>query len=396
MSEKSLKSTARNKALLAILMILGIVVAEVVAVLVGLLFGLEDGMSMQIIGELFGAIAAVAGVAMLGGAQMIAPSREDVSYTFRFAWWCLAVTVGLLVYEMIDYIASGTAINPDWPTPMLQTAVLCLLIGIFEEFLFRGIVFQAFLGLMGGTHRGVVRAVIFTSIIFGLAHVDFSEFTDGLSIVQALLKITQTGLYSLLLCTIVLRTHKLGGVSLFHGFDDFLIIAPSVGLYNESLEIDYVVSGEDALPTIMYYLLVIALYIPFVVKSVRDIRREQYVYRGAFMEKAVEEERLAAEREAQMAAERLAWERAQLAEAQAAMRDAQAADGGAIATAEMAVTTMPAQPAQPVAGPRAGEAADLPMPQVAPTGWPTEASAPAEPSHSRAGSSGRPPRPSGL
>lgn len=323
MSRKSLKRIARGKALGTILVVVGIVVAEVMGFILVMLLNITDSIMAQAIPEGFGAAAAVLGVVLLGGSKMLKPSLKDVAHAFRFGWWCLAVTFALLGFDLIIYISEGTAVNTHWLSAVFKLAVFCLFIGIFEEFLFRGVVFQTLLGLMGETHRGVVRAVLVTSVVFGFAHVSTEDFGNALSVVQAVLKIVQTGLYSVLLCTIVLHTRRLGGVSLFHAVDDFVIVTPGIAFFNESIDIDYVVQGDDALPTIMYYLLVIALYIPFVIKSFREIKREQYVYRGAFMEDAVEEFRLAEQR-----ALRNAEGEAQEAEAQVA-REAQGASSSA-------------------------------------------------------------------
>ena len=83
---------------------------------------------------------------------------------------------------------------------------------------------------------------------------------------------------------IVLHTRKLAGVSLFHAVDDFVIMAPGIALYHESADIDYVSTGDDAVPTILYYLLIIGLYLPFLIKSLVVLHKEQVVWRGAFMD----------------------------------------------------------------------------------------------------------------
>ena len=297
MSNTSLRRVARAKALGAILVIAGVVVAEIVGAVIVLLTNLSDSIVTLIIPEALAALVSAVGVGLLGGSKMLRPSAEDLAHTFRFAWWCLAVSVGLVCFDVVTYVSEGTAVSPDWFPTMCKLAVYCLFIGIFEECVFRGLVLQSMLGLLGGTHRGVVRAVLLTSLLFGVAHVELGNFTDALSVVQAILKIVQTGLYSILLCAIVLRTRRLGGVSAFHGFDDFLILLPGIAFFNESIDIEYVVQGDDAIPTIMFYLLVIGLYLPFAIKSMLEIKREDYVYRGAFLEDAVEEQRLARERE---------------------------------------------------------------------------------------------------
>ena len=272
---------------LSFLLVGALVVFQLVGFIIVLLLDIPDeSLWATIIPEAFGAAGAVGSVALMGGGSWVTPSLKDVRHTFRFGWWCLAVSVGLMIYDIIYYVSTQTPIASNWPILLVQNALFCLFVGIYEEFVFRGLVFNGLLALLGDLKRGVGAAVLITSLAFGLAHVDLqADLVDGLSVLQAVLKTIQTGMYSVLLCTIVLHTRKLGGVSLFHGFDDFLLLLPSLVLFGEPLELDYVAEGEDAWPAILNYLMVIALYVPFVIKSVRELRRKQYVSRGVFMEK---------------------------------------------------------------------------------------------------------------
>ena len=287
MDDKTLVRKGRVKLLLSVLALGAITVAEVVAFLVVMFLNIPyESLWTDVIIECLGAAVAMACVLLLGGRSLVSTSRDDVAYTFRFGWWCLAISLVLMVLELVWGFEDGSPIASDWLPRLLETVLLCLGIGILEEFMFRGIVFNGLLATMGSTHKGVVCAIIITSVLFGFAHVDFAtDFVDGLSVVQALLKVCQTGMYSFLLCVILLRTRRLGGVSLFHGFDDFVLVMPSIALFGEALDTEYVVQGDDALPTIMYYLVIIALYLPFVIKSGLELRRGQDVTRGAFMEK---------------------------------------------------------------------------------------------------------------
>lgn len=301
MDRDDVRRASRRKAFGSLLVAGGVMIAEVLAVLIVVFLNLPEGsIRSSLIPELAGAASVALGMLALGGAEWVSTSREDVRYTFRFAWWCVAISVALLVLEVVVYLVEGSAISTDWLQNTAELALFCAAVGVFEEFMFRGVLFNALLGLLGTTHRGVVRAVLITSLLFGLAHVDFSvAFVSALTVIQAVLKALQTGMYSVLLCTIALRTRKLGGVSLLHGFDDFLILFPSVALFDEPLSTTYVSTGDDAVPTIIYYLFVIALYVPFVVKSARELQRGQDVYQGVFLEDVV----AAVEREEQRRAE---------------------------------------------------------------------------------------------
>ncbi len=262
-----------------------IVVAEVVAMLALLPFGLpEDSIWFTIGPEWGGALAAMGCVALLGGKRALRPKKGEVAYVFRFGWWCMVVAVGLLIFELVDYHLQGYQIVEGWPQRLAETMLLCLGIGLLEEFMFRGLLFNGLLAAMGDSHRGVVWATFICSVAFGIAHIDFSEdFTDVLSVIQALLKVVQVGGYSIMLCVMVLRTKSLYGVSLFHAVDDFLIFLPSVVLYGESTDVDYVATGDEAYYSIAFYLIVIVLYLPLVIKALRELRRGQDVWRGLFM-----------------------------------------------------------------------------------------------------------------
>lgn len=290
MGNRSLRGAGITKFALALVAIAFILIMQIVGVFVVILANIPDeSLWSSIIVELFSAVAAVGCVVALGGRSWASTSWHDISFTFRFGWWCLTISVGLVVIEALLYRAEIAPLGPDALRQLGECALFCLCIGIFEEFLFRGIIFGGLLALMGGTHRGVVRAVFISSLVFGLAHVDFADAgRDLYSVAQAVLKVIQTGMYAILLCVIVLRTKRLGGASLYHGLDDFILIAPSIILFQESFDTDYISEGDDALPTIMYYLFIIMLYVPFVVKALRELRRGQDVCRGPFMEREVE------------------------------------------------------------------------------------------------------------
>lgn len=382
MNERVLKEAGRAKLVLAALLIVGTMVAEALAFGIALLLGLpDDSLWSEIVLELSGAVAAVLGVIALGGRRWASVSRDDVAFTFRFGWWCLALSVGLMGLDLWDCLASAMPVSPEWPSRVIELTLFTLSIGIYEEFLFRGLVFNGLLAVMGGTHRGVWRAVILTSLLFGLAHVDFgTDFAEPAMVAQAILKVLQTGIYSVMLCVIVLRTRRLGGVSLYHGLDDLLILLPSVALFAEPLDTEYVLAGEEGLSAIWFYLVIIVLYMPFLIKSVRELRRGQDVYRGVFMERLVA--RL--EREAQRP-----WDDGPSPWSPPAP--------GVVAdlAASRAVETGSTPPAAPDARP--GPAPTAPAADF-PAGW-TETPAQAPPatgSQPRPDRSGRPPAPKGL
>ena len=275
----------------AVLVLALSLIAEIMAVVVVIFCGVPaESLLANTITVGCGGAAAVLGVIVLGGGDWVSISRDDVRHTFRLGWWCLAVAAALMFLGTMSYLGDHKALAPDALANLLRLGVFCLAVGISEEAMFRGIIFNAMLAVRGGTRRGVVWSVILTSVLFGAAHIDYSvAFNDALTVVQAVLKIVQTGMYSFLLCVVVLRTRRLGGVSLFHAVDDFLILVPSAALFESAFDTNYINTGSDAMATIALYLVVIALYAPVVVMSARELRiNGPDSYRGVFMEDVVE------------------------------------------------------------------------------------------------------------
>ncbi len=290
--DAQMERKARRRVIIGTLLTVAMVVAaKVISGEVVMFMDLPaNSMWAPIISEAVGAAAAVLGMMLLGGASWISCSKDDVFFTFRFGWWCLAISAAIMLMGLSEGFFDSSSIAPEWVGRALELALFCLLVGIFEEAVFRGVIFGALLAFMGRTHRGVVWAILITSFLFGVAHVDLSvAFVSASTLAQAVLKTVQTGLYSFLLCVIVLRTRRLGGVSLFHGIDDLMILFPSVVLLDTGVSVQYISTGEDDLLAIVYYLVIIALYLPFVIKSVRELRRGKDVYQGVFMERYVGE-----------------------------------------------------------------------------------------------------------
>lgn len=299
--EKYIKRTARGKLLASVFSLGGVIFAEVIALIVVLLANVDsDSLWTMIIPEFFGAMAAVMLFVAIGGRTWATIRRDDITFTIGYGWWALAIAFTLMLFDISDYLYGTTSLSPHWVSLLLETFMLCLFIGVFEEFLFRGIIFHALLAVMGDAHKGLMRAVFITSLIFGCAHVSFdTDFASTLATTQAVLKIIQTGMFSVLLCTTTLRTRHIVGASLFHALDDFLLVVPGTVLRNEPLSTDYVFEGDEGMETIWIYLFVIALYLPFVVKSLRDLHRGHDATRGAYMEEVLA--RVAQERAAEAA-----------------------------------------------------------------------------------------------
>ena len=76
-------------------------------------------------------------------------------------------------------------------------------------------------------------------------------------------------IFSIILCSVVLRTSSLGGAALVHGLSDFLLMIPSLVLAGQQVTTSYVSSGEEGVSSIVLYLIIIACYLPMTIKAIK-------------------------------------------------------------------------------------------------------------------------------
>ena len=145
--------------------------------------------------ELGGAIAAVVACRALGGASLIRPQLASIVDTFHRLRWLLVVSGLEIALQLIAFTAGDYSLSPNWPLYLLHILLLCAMIGMFEEMVFRGIILNGLLAPLGERRDGVLKALLISSFIFGAAHLvgQDTDWSDGLQVAQAILKIVQAG-----------------------------------------------------------------------------------------------------------------------------------------------------------------------------------------------------------
>lgn len=249
------------------------------------IFGLEENLAF----ELSGSVLALAGCAVLGGWRQWAFRPAAIRAVFRRLAWLLVVTFALFAVELAGDLLDGAPLDPNWAFNLLYLVGLMVLVGLFEEGLFRGVLLQGLLARFGGTTRGVLVCVTIASLLFGAAHIEWGslDLQDASQVAQACLKIAQTGVYGFALsgCVIECEEGGLLGLALFHGLDDFVTLLLSDALLSPMTETSYVSTDGSGSMVIILYAVLIVLYLPVAVKAARRLGRLK-TYRGAFLPSA--------------------------------------------------------------------------------------------------------------
>lgn len=254
---------------------------------IGILFGMlsRSDTAMLASAEVIGGIAAMLFVFALGGKKLATPSLEGMGETWRLVRWIFITDAVIAVIEIAGTVASGEfELASAWFLRILLLMILCIGVGMYEEFTFRGLIFNGLLSRMGTNSKGIFWAVIISSLIFGAMHIDIlnTNWADPSQLFQALLKIMQTGIFGFVAAVAVLRTGNIWPIALIHCLNDFMLMLIYNGLMENPISTEYVVSGDEGLAIIAVYLVLIAAYSPALITSIRALKEHTAPDRGQF------------------------------------------------------------------------------------------------------------------
>ncbi|MEM9999804.1 MAG: type II CAAX endopeptidase family protein [Pseudomonadota bacterium] len=174
--------------------------------------GAED-MVRQMIPEIGLVITILAFVALLNGWHAM-----RITTQLRKGWfWALIlplVYVGIFLFlgyaTLLENELGLSAIPLQIFAPLIFTTFL---VGVFEEFLFRGVVFNAF-----ERWRGTILAVIVSSILFGSMH--YVNWAGGQPLGSTHIQVLHAGLAGILYAGLMLYTGSIWIPVLYHGLWD--------------------------------------------------------------------------------------------------------------------------------------------------------------------------------
>ena len=86
------------------------------------------------------------------------PNAKSIGLSFKKSIYPLVVALVMGVFVLLGTAMKNEGMVSDWPLQLALVIMLCLLVGTFEEGLFRGIVFSGLLARFGETRRGLIGA----------------------------------------------------------------------------------------------------------------------------------------------------------------------------------------------------------------------------------------------
>ncbi len=223
---------------------------------------------------------------LMGAGDTLKEYKKGFGYTLRSCWYVLVIAL-----IMGGFAAVAAFIKNGIPNNFLMLELsyftLSIMVGIFEESMFRGVLFHGILRKTGKTRSGVWRAIIISSLLFGVFHVTnyiFGGSYDLAGILQTIGKTLEAAMFGTLLCAVYLKTKNFWAIAFVHAMNDFIPFQNAI--FSSSVpSTNYVHSGAMGIGMIVGYVILLLINIPLLLKArkiMKEIKTPEY---GVFKEK---------------------------------------------------------------------------------------------------------------
>lgn len=168
-------------------------------------------------------------VTLASGNSYIFTQKKDNLFKSIIAGWPMLLIAFVNLLSSIVSLSFSGEINIF---NIFNLMLFCCSIGIYEEFLCRGWLFNEFIERFGHTKKQVVWSIILSSIIFGAIHfVNF--FTTDQGLIVTIAQIVQASAIGTFLASLYYKNKNIWSVIFLHAFYDFAILLSSSNLVKD-------------------------------------------------------------------------------------------------------------------------------------------------------------------
>jgi len=233
------------------------------------------------INELLMAIAIFAWTFLFMGKEKVSFKKDGFRYGFRLLRNYL---IGMSIFAVVAIgisIHDANGISQDMLTGLVNVALAGTAVGIVEEFSFRGLVFGGILQKLGNSKKGIIVAAVVSGLFFGALHIVGSlingEISSWDTVLTAVLKTCQTGIFGVILACIYYRTKNIYVVAALHSINDLILFFATSFSQSSGTADSYVGVAGQTTGAIVTYIIFTAVMIPFLIKSIKDIKENEAV-----------------------------------------------------------------------------------------------------------------------
>ena len=134
-----------------------------------------------------------------------------------FAIPCLLVAINN--FPFISYFNGNMRFVRTETEDILCFTLYCISVGLFEEFVFRGVVFSALASLFPKDRTGLMKTFVISSVLFGVVHL--SNLFGGAGLIPTLLQVVYTTLMGGVFAFVLIKTQNLFCCAFVHALYNF-------------------------------------------------------------------------------------------------------------------------------------------------------------------------------
>ena len=211
---------------LIVMNLVGRVAAEIPAFL--------SGYTLQFISEVGAAVYSLLLLAAFGYLRVLKEKGEGFVKGFYSGGFMTGYCVIMVIAQLIvqQTVPDNTLVSPG---QIVIFTLTVFLVGFNEEILVRGIILNLFLDRFANTRRGMLSAIVLSSLIFGCAHLP--NVLSGVPLGSALIQSVQATLLGVIFAAAYLRSGNLWITIILHAVTDFAGLMAS-GLYGNGTMVD--------------------------------------------------------------------------------------------------------------------------------------------------------------
>lgn len=186
---------------------------------------------------------------------------------------------GIFVNGLVICIAGVSSLMMSYQKPeigfvqalpqLLLFFVFNMTVGVVEEVLYRGLIFNSFRKYFGESKKGVYRAVLLSALVFGIVHLTNLIFTPDL-VIATITQVIYAFFFGVLFNVIYYRTDNLLPCIIMHGVFDFISVFWTC--FAEDLDKQIEVSNTTDMD-IVSGLILIGLMSTFLISGLWQLRR---------------------------------------------------------------------------------------------------------------------------
>ncbi len=164
------------------------------------------------------------------GYRILHPARGFRPFGAFWLFFLPPLAVALNNLPIIGLLSGEASVLHTAPSDWIWYAAMCLSIGLFEEFAFRGVILLMFAEKRHKTRAGLFMSIILTSAVFGLVHL--VNLAMGAGILGVIRQIGYSFLIGAMCAVVLFKTRNIWLCVLLHATFDFggMLLDGRVGL----------------------------------------------------------------------------------------------------------------------------------------------------------------------